>query len=88
MILKEINDLISITENVIYDNPDLEFSRNLSGIIKLMPKPCCCNGGVSMVSMSAPSSLANNGAGLASYIANKMIYGSDEIPKPDIGPYS
>jgi len=79
MILKEISDLINITENVIYNNPDLEFTRNLSGIINLMPKPCCCNGGVSTVSMSAPSSLVNNGAGLASYIANKMIYGRDEM---------
>jgi len=82
-----VYNLINITENVIYSDPESEFARNLSGIASLMPKPCCCNGGVSMISMSAPAALSNNGPGLASYIANKMIYRNNYIPKADFGPY-
>lgn len=85
--IQNIYNLINITEDLVYSDPQAEFARNLSNIVKLMPKPCCCNGGVSMISMSAPASLANYGPGLASYIANKMIYGSNDIPKADLDPY-
>jgi hypothetical protein len=76
--MDEIINLIQVTENVLYVDPESEMARNLTNIINLLPKPCCCNGGVSTLSMPVPVNIASDGAALSSYIANQLIYGDKE----------
>jgi hypothetical protein len=79
-ITDNIDKLINITEEVVYQNPDFEFTRNLANIKAIAASSCCCGVGVSGV---VPMNLSNYGPGLASELARQNIYRNSTIPKPE-----
>lgn len=70
MISENIKELINITESFIqYADPELEFSRNMENLTGMLKGSC-----VKELQMNLKADLANNGAGIASEVANKFLY--------------
>ena len=68
MISEEIKNLIGLTENFIaIADPDQEFTRNMSNLTGMLK-----NANITQLQAALPANLADNGAAIASVIANKV----------------
>jgi hypothetical protein len=72
MLLDNISELIKLMEDVVYSDPEEEYTRNLENLAGMVKSTIHNEDGCTTIAAKVPANVASYGPGLASIIANKV----------------